>query len=630
MTFLISWFIVLMQFLWKYVEELVGKGLGVDVIAQTVFYAAMSLVPLAMALGVLFASIMYFGNMGERLELLAMKASGISLYRIMRPLVVTVVSLAVGLFFFQNTYMITSQVRMWTIILSARQASPELEIPEGAFYDGIPGYSIYVSKRDRVHKGRMHDIMLYDYKQGANGVRIITADSGRIVMDAGQTYLTWRLYNGQSFENLSRPTYTQDPQPSSYAKERFAYKEILINFDANFKQGDEADMQKLFVGKNLVELERAIDTASRHIDSLRGELSGGVLQTQVRERYSYQMPALLDTAQWAVEQREALLGSGTLVYDRSVDSILVGRSLVDSLSIVGRAVQKVENQRMEAEVKLEMDKSAYYSVRTNTQEWHRKFTFPAACIVFFFIGAPMGAIIRKGGLGMPIVLSVLFFIIYYVIDTFGHNMVRGENMSVQLGMWLSTLVLAPVGIVLTIQASRDSATMNVDAYALFFRRLLGMDRVRKVEPRDNVFSSVDYSLALERIRSLRERSQALQDYSIMSGRGWLSAEAVSQANDLLKGISLDLDTLVEDLSLSQEIMVVATLKDLPILPRSLSRTLPMKYPRVVPTYIILMTLLTLSGYLWLLHARRRAIVRALAVLVPQLTTLETYILERQA
>lgn len=573
MTTLISWFIVLMQFLWRYVDELVGKGLGMWIVAQTVFYAAMTLLPLGLSLGVLFASLMYFGNMGERLELLAMKASGVPLYRIMRPLLASILLLALGLFVFQNTYMITSQVRMWTTLLSARKAAPELEIPEGTFYNGIPGYSVYVQERDKVNTGRLKDVMIYDHNQGVANARIIRADSGRIVMDEGKTYLTWRLYNGQSFENLSTPAYSTDPKPTAYAKERFKYKEILINFDANFKLDDESDMKSRFVGKNLSQLNLAIDTTSRSIDSIRTHTSQALLNIIDRERYSYSMPSILDTTTWGIAQRQEMLGTTSTTYRVDLDSLLSTYTLQDSIELIGRASQKLQLMRSETEHRLYLDEGAYYEYRTNHQEWHRKFTLPVACIVFFFIGAPLGAIIRKGGLGMPVVISVLFFIIYYVIDTFGRNMILSQKMSVPLGMWLSTLVLLPIGIVLTYQATKDSASLNVDAYILFFRRLFKLDRVRKVEYKEISFAQINYTAAAGQISDLLSdiksiMSSGLFDHWVFSWRDY------HRELELIGPTSKSLDNLVEQLSGAQDPMFIARLKDIPILPSKLSRLIP--------------------------------------------------------
>lgn len=607
MTSMISWFIVLMQFLWKYVDELVGKGLSLIVVAQAVFYAAMSLLPLGLALGVLFASLMYFGNLGERLELLAMKASGVSLYRIMRPVFVTILLLAIGLIVFQNTYMITSQVRMWTIILSARKASPELEIPEGVFYNGIPGYSIFVKERDKVHAGRMNDVMIYDHKQGADQVRIVRADSGRIVMDAGQTFLTWRLYQGQGFENLTTPSYTTDERPTTYAKERFGYKEILIHFDANFHQADENEMRGRFVGKNLSELNYAIDTTTLRIDSIRQETAMLLSYAQERERYSPQMPSRLDTTQWAMSQRESLIGIGKTALPIVIDSVMQHMSLSDSLSLVSRARQKSESLRTETELRREVDKMAYYEFRTNRQEWHRKFTFPAACIVFFFIGAPMGAIIRKGGLGMPVVFSVLFFIVYYLIDTFGHNMILSQKMSVEFGMWISTIVLLPVGILLTYQATRDSATLNIEAYTLFFRRLFHLDRVRRVEYRSVVFEEVDYVQANDQVNALQADLSTILGTNMFGGSlfNWVKD---AQREVTLRESSQRLDILVGNLSNAQDRLLISKLMDLPILSRRLSVLVPLGRPR---GHVAIITSYILLPVAWYLHRRRSSLKRDL-------------------
>lgn len=604
MTTLISWFLVLMQFLWKYMEDLVGKGLSIGIITQAIFYSSMSLLPLALSLGVLFASIMYFGNMGERLELLAMKSAGIPLYRIMRPLMITILSLAVGLFVFQNTYMITSQVRMWTIILSAREASPELEIPESTFYNGIPGYNIYVKQRDKANPGRLHDILIYDYKSGTEGARIIRADSGRIVMDKSKTFLTWRLYHGESFENLSQPSYSLDDTPTSYARERFAYKEILISFDANFHQADESDMRRRFVGKNLHELNIAIDSATHYIDSIRQESSLGILNTHFRERYSYQMPSVLDTSKWAHDQRVALLGNHEQLPIK-LDSLIKLSSLTDSLAVVERAIQKVEALRMDIELRKDLDSDAFYEFRTNRQEWHRKFTFPAACIVFFFIGAPLGAIIRKGGLGMPLIASVLFFITYYIIDTFGHNMILSRKMSIELGMWLSTLVLLPIGIFLTYQASRDSAKLNIDTYVLFFQKLFGINRVRKIEYKEVVFTQIDIPQAVGIIDNLRGQiSEICSSPNSQSLWTWYSHYNVDKQ---LANIQLGIEELITELSNIQRPLVLAKLADLPYLPQRLSWLVPS--PAISKAIIIGAYIFFPIG--WMLSKRRKAIVSML-------------------
>lgn len=570
MTFLICWFIVLMQFLWKYVDELVGKGLSPWVIGQTIYYAAMTLLPLALPLGILLASLMFFGQIGERLELLAMKASGMPLYRIMAPIFATVALLSIGLLYFQNTYMITSQVRMWTLIYSARYAKPELEIPERAFYNGIPGYSIYVGQRDRMTEGLMHNIMIYDHQGGNEKTRIIRADSGRIVMDSGQKFLTWKLHNGQSFENMSQPDQTATPEATSYAKERFAYKEIVIAFDANFNMQDENDMRNRFVGKNLQQLEFAIDTTTMRIDSIRTAAAQELIEYTDRQAYTYDLPSRFDTTAYAQERRHTALGDGGRTSYLSIDSLMRGANLQDSLRIFRSALAHVQQIASESEGRLYLDKEAFFYYRTNRQEWHRKFTFPIACLVFFFIGAPLGAIIRKGGLGMPVVVAIGFFIIYYIIDTFGHNMINTEKMGVVLGMWISTFVLLPIGALLTWQATRDSATLNVEAYGAIFKRLLGMSLVRKVDYPEMAFRTVDYDEAREIIADLKATIKQIISSELFvkpfSPRFLLLESWVySPTEDLLEMTHHKTETLVKTLSYSREPMTLAKLQDMPIL-----------------------------------------------------------------
>ena len=290
--------------------------------------------------------------------------------------------------------MITSQVKMWTLLYSARYAKPELEIPEGVFYNGIPGYSIYVGKRDMVHPGRMLNIMLYDNKEGNEKTRIIRADSGRIIADASQTFLTWKLYKGQSFENMTTPSSPLDERPTTFAKERFSYKEIVILFDTSFKMQDEGEMKSRFVGKNLSQLEYAIDTVTRSIDSIRRDASEQMMSIQDQQTYSYELPSRLDTSQQAQKDRKRILSAETSE-QIDIDSLMNMRTLGDSLNRYRQAASSLLQMRNESESRLYIDKEAFFDYRTNRMEWHKKFTFPVACLVFFFIGAPLGAIIRK-------------------------------------------------------------------------------------------------------------------------------------------------------------------------------------------------------------------------------------------
>lgn len=605
-SFFICWLIVLMQFLWRYVDELVGKGLDFWIVGQILFYAAMTFLPMALPLGILLGSLIFFGNKGERLELLAMKASGLSLYRMLAPLMSLTVAIAVGLFIFQNDFLITSQVRMWTLLYSARFSNPELEIPERIFYSGIPGYSIYVSGRDKQHPGRMLDVMIYDHQKGNEQARIIRADSGRIVMDEGKTYLAWRLYSGQSFENLERPTYMSD-KPIAHAKERFDYKEIIIPFDANFQKMDDSQMKSLYVGKNLIELQQSFDSATLVLDSIRTETGGLLDRSQYTQRYSYNMAYHADTTEWALERlKELEISSSTAELSINLDSIVQMPTLQDSIRLFSAAISSMERVRYEAEARLYSDKEVFSFFRTNGQEWHRKFTFPVACIIFFIIGAPLGAIIRKGGLGMPVVASVLFFIFYYIIDTFGFNMTKGESVPVWLGMWLSSMVLLPIGIFLTYRSAQDSITINLDLLAEPWRKLTGRYVLRReIIPLSEAEHQANYSarqVRAEKALELMQHAQQLHSVPWLNSSVlhlWLSGEGHEVE---LEEFITNLDAFVNDIRLINNPLLGAKAADLPILPRTL---IPFVLPTQRSLRIALLAFLPLSLPLLLRLRERR-------------------------
>lgn len=559
-----------MQFLWRYMDELVGKGLSLAVVAEIVFYAAMHLVPTALPLGILLASLITFGNLGERLELLSMKASGVSLYRIMRPLFVAVVCVALWLFHFQNNFMITAQVRMWTLLYSARFSAPELEIPEKSFYNGIDGISMFVNHRDK-KTGRLNELMIYDYKNGIDKTRIIRADSGRIAMDDSKLFLSLRLYNGQSFENLEEPMSLMSTDPISHAKERFASKEILIPFDANFNRRDEKEIGALSVGKNLSELTRAIDTAQYRIDSLRLTTSVSLSDISIGQRYTAPYPqSQIDTTEWAKEARQTIQTLSTSAPTVGLDSLMRRYGLQDSIAIYNRAASAMMTMKFEVESRLYNDNDAFKTFRTNSQDWHRKFTFPAACLVFFLIGAPLGAIIRKGGLGAPVVASFLFFIIYYIIDSLGQNLVRTESLSVQVGMWLSTYVLLPIGLFLCYMAAKEAAGLNSDIYLNVWQRLTGS----YIAPRQVEAAMIPSKLTYVQMRSECLRIRTLAEDMISSevltqSTPRLFVHATRYTENILR-MHDEVETLVAELRGCDHPLVVSKLKDLPILPRRLS------------------------------------------------------------
>src|SRR5574344_993070 len=451
-TFFICLFIVVMQFFWLHIDDLVGKGLEFGVLLELFLYASLSMVPLSLPLAILLASLMTFGNLGERLELLAMKSAGISLFRIMRSLFVFIAFICVGAFFFSNNVFPVVQMKMWTLMISVQQKSPELDIPIGEFYSGVNGLHFYVRGKD--HKTKvLKDLMIYDFTNGFNNASVTTADSARIQLTADKKNLILTLYNGESFENLQKQELGLRSNSIPSRREIFARKELLIDFDANFNRMDESMMKDQHISKNIVRLTHDIDSSTIVRDSLQKTFSNDMVES----RYY----AHVYDEEYPLDQMASV----------SADSLLLGLSQADLKLTVNNALMKVKTTKNEVQYNRIVITDADNYVIQHSVEWYRKFTLSFACLIFFFIGAPLGAIIRKGGLGMPVVISVILFIIYYIIDTTGQKMAREGIWDTWEGMWLSSTVLLPIGFFLTYKAATDSALFKSDAYSIFFSNL---------------------------------------------------------------------------------------------------------------------------------------------------------------
>ncbi|WP_108822370.1 LptF/LptG family permease [Dysgonomonas sp. Marseille-P4361] len=477
MTFGICLFIVLMQFLWRYVEEMVGKGLDVLVLGELFFYAALQLIPMALPLSLLLASLMTFGNLGERLELLAIKAAGVSLLKVMRPLIILVGMIAIGAFFFQNYAMPEINVKFRSLFMSVKGKKPELEIPEGAFYDGIKGYSLYIKKKDP--KTRMlHDLKIYDLSKGFDNMSIIVCDSGIMHVSEDKTFLLFSLYDGQQFSNGqesdTRRVSSQKNKFISYFRENFKQKDVIIPFNTGFERMDEANLEGTYVSKNILQLEESIDSMNHHLDSLNirdREVVGKQIYLTYRNTDFYKEKKI------ALEQKKDsfpdMQFAEAKIPPLDFDSLISTFSQERLSQYLESASSEARNNRVNSYmIEIPQKEFVQKNIRYHLIEWHQKFTLSFACLIFFFIGAPLGAIIRKGGLGMPVVVSVCLFIFYYIINNIGYKFARDGVWEVWQGMWLSSAVLFPLGVFLTYKAMNDSALFNPEAYSRFIRKIL--------------------------------------------------------------------------------------------------------------------------------------------------------------
>ncbi len=443
-----------MQWLWKYIDDLVGKGLEWYVVMELLFFASASLVPLALPLAILLSSIMTFGNMGEHYELVAFKTAGISLWKIMYPLIITSVLLSIGAFYFSNNIIPIANLKMGTLLYDIRQQRPALNIKEGVFYDGIDGYVMKVkSKSDDGEV--MNDIIIYDHSERQGNTKVIIAEKGRMDISKDTMVMSLILYNGYSYKEEETPR----RQRGSYPHLRTSFKIDTIRFDlSSFKlsRSDESIFKDNYQMLNISQLEKSQDTLQLKLDKRRVEMA-----SNVSSGFKY-----FSAPQLYTENDSVKVDSNAVVF--SAD-ILANFNHDDQIKVVHTALEQVRSRELYIDAALADNFSRTKAINRHKIEWHRKFTLSFACLVLFFIGAPLGAIIRKGGLGIPVVISILLFIFYHIVSITGEKFVKEGLWNAWNGMWMSSMILLPLGVFLTWKATSDSGIFNADAYMKPFR-----------------------------------------------------------------------------------------------------------------------------------------------------------------
>ena len=553
MTFFIVLFIVLMQFLWKYVDELVGKGLEISVIAELFFYAAVSMVPMSLPLAILLASLMTFGNFGEKFELTAMKASGISLLRVMMPLIILVSSISVGAFFFQNDVLPRAQVKMWTLLFSIKQKSPETEIIPGVFNSQIPNYNVFVKDKDQ-NTGMLRGVMIYGVSGGGANATILVADSAHLSLTKDRRYMFLHLFNGEQFENLREQLPGDRNVP--FRREEFLDKQVLIPFDVNFNRLDDDQMRKQYVGKNISELRQTIDSVSVKVDSV-GDVYAVELQML---RYGGLTKDIERGTNKPMPYRPVAMPAKV----PDLDSILAAMPANQASDLLQTARRSALLKADEYEFKSLNMAEENKSIRRHQIELIKKFTLSVACLIFFFIGAPLGAIIRKGGIGTPLVISVLLFLVYYIIDNTGYKMARDGRWPVYVGMWISTAVLAPLGIFATYKAMNDSVLFSKDAYMHLLRRIFGLRQKRGSAFKEVIINDIDATLALQMINRLDAGANAILR-RVAKPMGYIRYWFSGVNNNTVKRVALQTDMLFDYLSDSRDAHLVRLLSNYPII-----------------------------------------------------------------
>ena len=553
-SFFITLFVLMMQFTWRYVDEIVGKGITMDILGQFYWYMAITMVPMALPLAVLLASLVSFGNMGERLELLAMKAAGVSLLRIMRPLAVLVIGLAAVSFYFQNRAALDAQKNLTSLLWSLRETSPALEIPEGVFYGKINNFSLYVERKD-VATGKLYNVMIYKTDQGFDKAQIVVADSGRLEVTNDKEHLIFDIWNGEQFENLQAggAQAALNTKGVPYDRETFQYKRFIIDFNSNFEKQDAEQWSGSAITKNLKQLSASIDSMNTALDSI------GLANYKQGKQTAYYCPPLRPQHAAALKQ----MSKGAKL---DFDTIMARMSADKRVQTIRAAAASAAAYASELEWKSLTTEEGDKSVRSHRIQWHQKFTMSIACIFFFFIGAPLGAIIRKGGLGMPTIIAVILFIFYYIINTSGMKMARDGAWNMIFGMWVSTAVLTPWGCFLTYKANNDSVVFNADVYAALFKRLLGLRSKRNITRKEVIIETPDYAALLEQIADLEQICKAYAAHKrLYAAPSYIRAFFKSRPDHAAEDIQQRVEQLVEELSNSDRREILYRLNQLPLI-----------------------------------------------------------------
>lgn len=544
-------FVLMMQFLWRQLNDLIGKGLSLDVIAHFFWYIALMFVPMALPLAILLSSLITFGNLGESSELTAIKAAGISLMQSFRSLIVVTVLISGVSFYFQNNIGPMANMKFAQLLLSMKQKSPELEIPEGIFYDGIPNCNIYVQKKN-LTTGKLYGIMIYRMTQSYEDAAIILADSGMIQSTAEKKHLLLSLWSGEWFENM------QDDQFGGtaavpYRRESFVAKQIYIDFDNGFNLADMSALSNNARGKSLAQIRTDVDSLNQTYDSI-----GRAFYAEAKRFYFATPP--MSRSDSVRELR--LAERSRLDFDQAY-ARLTPDQRANALST---ALGNVQRMSSDLQFKAMMAHDNERIIRNHYLEAENKFALALQCLIFFFIGAPLGAIIRKGGLGLPVIISVLVYIVFYILDNTGYSMARQGSWNVWIGHAIAPAVLTPLAAFITYKACNDSVVFNADGWTAFFRKAFGLRIRRSVQGKEVIIEEPHYEQDKEiLLRINREVTVYSRSHNLKSPPNFIKVFFKYQEDHDIEKISEELEATIKDLANTRDGVVLSLLNHYPVL-----------------------------------------------------------------
>ena len=532
-----------------WVDDFVEKGLDMAVLAKFFAYGSITLVSQSLPLSILLAALMTFGNFGEKLELLSMKAAGIPLLRIMTPLILCCAILSGISFYFQNIISPYAQMKLYTMMYSIKQSSPESEIPEGIFYDKIDGYNIYVEHKDK-KSGVLHNVVIYDMSSGFENANILVSDSAEIINTSDKKLMIMALYSGEQFSNLTDQQTKKQNRP--YRRETFTKKEVLIKIDGGFEMKDASFIKSNAASKNIKELSSSIDSLTLSNDSVGEQNWRGVIKSTYRTRMG-------------LTKNDTTLMKRDKVYNINVDSVFDIATKHSKLTWRRSQLNKVKQIKVDYEIKSNIMRSLDKDLNRHKISWWEKYTLALGCLVFFFIGAPLGAIVRKGGLGYPILISVATFILYYIFTTSGEKMAREGEWHTWFGAWLSTMVLAPLGVFFSYHANKDSEIFNSDSIKSFFKILFAIPEKRNITVKEVIIEDPDYTKCSIALEGLYNNMQDCKNKYQLRKLPNFKSVFFNKNDNTLVNFNKKYEEVIDILGNSRERSVILSLNELPIL-----------------------------------------------------------------
>ena len=567
-AFVICQFVLMMQFLWRYVDELIGKGLSMDVLIQFFWYMGIMLMPQAFPLAILLSSLITFGNLGESSELTAIKAAGISLRQAMRSLTAITITIACISFYFQEVIGPKAFISFQQLLISMQQKNPEVEIPEGIFYDGIPGSNLYVQKKD-LERGVLYGIMIYRMNGNYEDAAVILADSGRIQATAEKKHLLLTLYSGEWFENMRQSGMGVNANVP-YRRETFGTKKILLDFDGGFNLTEMGGISADARSKGLSRIVHDLDSIREYNDSV------GHQNYREAQQITYTRSVLSKDDSTKIIRE-------TAGRNEMYDSLYQKQSAEQKQRILTQAANDVQMTLTNLDYKAEWSHWLYREERMHMMEAINKFTLSLSCIIFFFIGAPLGAIIRKGGLGVPVIISVIVFIVFYILDNTGMRMARIDEWTVWFGKLLGTAVLSPIAMFFTYKANKDSTVFNVDMYRTLMMRLLGLRTKRSIMKKEVIIEDPHYQEDSNKLATISEETKRyMEAHNLLR---WPNPIVVffRPGNDQeIATLYDELETTIEDLSYTRDKRIILLLNRYPVIaPNAHTRPFHRKWLNII-------------------------------------------------